>query len=541
MERQELPSKERLPAPAQEGEPASTQETLQPPPTGAGSQYLKTTGVVVLCSLVAWPLSLHANPSDLVMVYLLGVVFVATRYSRTAAILASLLSVATFDYFFVPPIFAFTPSDSAYIPVLAAMLIVGLVISALSERIRHQADLVRLREQRTQALYCLSRDFARMREVNELIKSAVKHIREIFDCRAVVLLPNSSGQLAVPEGSEPAFILSVQQMNVAQQTFESHKVIVPEAKTLMPSACFCLPLVGAESTVGVLVLNPKSIRKLMAAEQRDLLETFVNQTALALERAALSDLAERAQLEVETEKMRNALLSSVSHDLRTPLSAITGAASSLMEDGATMSTDTLKELSQSIYQESARLNRLVRNLLDMTRLESGAIKVKKDWYSLEELIGGALTRLEKRLRSHKVVLDIKSDLPLIKLDDVLIDQVLVNLLDNAVKYSPAESEIQIRAWTENRWLIVEVANTGSSVAPGEEEKIFEKFFRGKVESTAFGAGLGLTICRGIIEAHGGKIWAAHKEEATASFCFTLPIEAEAPTIELEDLEQSVVT
>ena len=262
-----------------------------------------------------------------------------------------------------------------------------------------------------------------------------------------------------------------------------------------------------------------------------MLEAFGGLAALALERAQLAEEAERARLQVETERMRSSLLSSVSHDLRTPLAGITGAASSLLAGDQALDASTRRELTQSIYDEANRLNVLVRNLLDMTRLESGAIHVNKAWQPLEEVIGAALTRMDSALASRPVEVRLSDELPLVPLDEVSIEQVLVNLLENAMRYTPSGSPIELSAWPDGTLVVVEVADRGPGLAPGDEVRVFEKFYR--AQASPHGVGLGLAICRGIVEVHGGRIWAENRPGGGVAFRFELPIEGQPPVLPLE--------
>jgi two-component system sensor histidine kinase KdpD len=304
--------------------------------------------------------------------------------------------------------------------------------------------------------------------------------------------------------------------------------------TLPGANALYLPLVASRGVVGVLGVRPKNHRSLQNPAQLQLLETFANQTALAVESARLAEEAQRAQVLIETEKLRNALLSSVSHDLRTPLASITGAASSLLELENEIETATRRDLTQTIHEEATRLNRLLRNLLDMTRLESGAVKLSKEWQPLEEVIGAALTRLEEQLAGREVRTLLPPDLPFVAFDGVLLEQVLVNLLEHAIKYTPAGSPIEISAQPANNVMIVEIADHGPGMPPADVEKIFDKFYRTRSAEGKGGIGLGLTICKGIIEAHGGRIWAENRPDGGAAFRFTLPINGEASKLSAQE-------
>jgi two-component system sensor histidine kinase KdpD len=296
-----------------------------------------------------------------------------------------------------------------------------------------------------------------------------------------------------------------------------------------------MPLSGSQRLVGVLGVRSQDQRHLFNPEQMHLLETFASQTALAIERARLAEDAERATISAETERLRAALLSSVSHDLRTPLSIITGALSSLAEGRAGADVAAQRDLARGAYDEARRLNRLLGNLLEMTRLESGAVRVRKAWESLEELVGAAVGRLAEDESgdlpdNHPLTINLPAALPLVPLDAVLIEQVLVNLLDNAVKHTPSGTPITLRAREEGGSVLVEVMDGGKGLAPGDETRVFEKFYRGGTDSARGNVGLGLAICRGMIEAHGGRIWAENAPGGGAAFRFTLPLEGLPPIV-----------
>ena len=459
--------------------------------------------------------------SNIVMVYLLGVVGVATRSTRGPSVLASVLSVAAFDFFFVPPYFTFAVSDARHLVTFAVMLVVAIVVSSLTVRIRQQAESARQRERRTAALYAMSRELASVRGMENILTTAVRHIAEVFRSRVVILLPDASGRPTVQSDLPAQFEMDTTELGVSQWAYEHRQMAGLGTNTLPGAKALYLPLVAPRGTLGVLGVHPTELHSLEAPEQIHQLETFANQTALAIERTQLAEEAQQAQVRAEAERLRNALLSSVSHDLRTPLATIMGSASSLLEDGTHFQRGTWQDLLQSILDEAERLNRLVGNLLDMTRLEAGTLAVKKDWLPLEEVIGSALARMEKRLGERPVAIHVPSDLPLVKIDGILIEQLLINLLDNGVKYTPIRSEINISASVSDGAVLVEVADRGPGFGPGEEERIFDKFYRGQTADSR-GVGLGLAICRAIVEAHGGKIWAENRPEGGAVFRFTLP-------------------
>jgi len=376
---------------------------------------------VTACTAVAWAMFPYFGLSNLIMVYLLGVIVVATRYGRGPSLLASVLSVAAFDFFFVPPFYTFAVSDTQYFVTFSVMLVVALVISSLAVRIRAQAESARDREQRIAALYRMSRELARTRGVQELLAVAVRHITEVFRTPVVVLLPDATRRLAPGGGAEMPFAMDTSEMAVSQWVYEHGQVAGQGTDTLPGATGLYLPLLGSQGPVGVLGLRPQNPRSLRTPEQLHQLETFASQTALAIERARLAEEAEQAQVRAETERLRNSLLSSVSHDLRTPLASITGAASTLIESEERLDPATRRDLLEALHEEADRLNRLVQNLLEMTRLEAGALVPHTAWHSVEEVVGAALGRFSKALAERPVSTSIPADLPLVPMDDVLIE------------------------------------------------------------------------------------------------------------------------
>jgi two-component system sensor histidine kinase KdpD len=348
-----------------------------------------------------------------------------------------------------------------------------------------------------------------------------------------VLLPDESRRVSVAVGDGGLFGGGEHERAVAQWAFDNGQLAGPGTPNLPASRGLYLPLAGAEKVLGVLAVQPTAARPLREPDRFQLLRAFANQTALALERCWLAEAAAQARTLAETERTRSALLSSVSHDLRTPLAAITGAATSLRDDDGALPEATRRELADTIAEEAQRLNRLIGDLLEMTRLESGTLRVRKDWHSLEEVVGAALVRLESRLGDRPVVTRIPATLPLVPLDDVLFEQVVWNLVENADKYTPTGEAIELAAAIAGDELRLEVADRGPGLPPGEEQRVFEKFYRGSATSTRPGVGLGLAICRGIVEAHGGRIAAANRPGGGATFTVWIPLEGEPPAVEGE--------
>jgi two-component system sensor histidine kinase KdpD len=498
--------------------------------------YAGTLLVVAACSFVAMLMHRSFELSNLAMVYLIGVVIAAIAFGRGPAIVTAFLSVAIFDFAFVPPRFTLNVSDTQYLVTFGVMLLVAVVIGTLTARLRGQLQSARLRERRTAALYRLSHELAARGTARDVLGAAVDRIAEVFGGRVAVLLPDESGRVSVAVGDVSLFGGGEHERAVAQWTFNNRQSAGLGTQSLSASRGLHLPLTGSAKILGVLSVQPSDPQRLRDPDRLKLLQAFANQTALALERCWLAEAAEHARDQAETERARSALLSSVSHDLRTPLAAITGAASSLRDDAGMLPEATRRGLADTIAEEAQRLNRLIGDLMEMTRLESGALRVRKEWHSLEEVVGAALVRLESRLGDRPVSLTIPDNLPLVPLDDVLFEQVVWNLVENAEKYSPAGRPIDVTAALEERELRFEVADRGPGLTAGEEQRVFEKFYRGSTTSNRAGVGLGLAICRGIAEAHGGRIAAANRPGGGAIFTVWLPLEGEPPRVEDEPPE-----
>jgi two-component system sensor histidine kinase KdpD len=497
------------------------------PPATDWLAYARAVAVVAIATGVAWLLFPFSDPANLVMVYLLGITVVAMRSGRGPALLAALLSVAAFDFFFVPPYLTFAVTDLHYVFTFMVMLIVSLVISGLTVQTRAQAAAAQHREQQTAALYAMSRELASARGVDTLLGVAVRHIREVFGSPVAVLLPDAAGSLSSWPGGQ--LQVDASDLAVGRWVYEHRQPAGLGTATLPGASALYVPLLGSTGAVGVLGVRPEDRHALDEPERLHRLETFASQTALALERARLADATQEAQVRIETERLRNSLLASVSHDLRTPLAAITGAVSTILESGPRLDAATQRELLESVHEEADRLNRLVQNLLEMTRLQSGQVQLKRELHPPEEVIGAALSRMGARLAGRRVTTRVPTDLPLVPMDDVLVEQVLLNLLDNALKYTPPASPVEIITTAGETNVTIEIADRGPGLPAGEEEKVFEKFHRAEPVATR-GAGLGLAICRGIVQAHGGRIWAQNLPGGGVAFLFTLPLGDTRPAL-----------
>ena len=516
-----------------EGAPAPVRPLRVQPHAPDWAAYGLAVAVVAGCTGIAWLMFPHVSLSNLIMVYLLGVVGVATRTSRGPTVLASVLSVVIFDFFFVPPYLSFAVSDSEHLITFFVMLVVALVTSGLTVRIRAQVAAARQRERRIAALYGMSRKLASVHGVDDLLEIALRHMGEVFSGQIALLLPDESGRLAPRRVAPEGMTLGATEMGVAQWVFEHREVAGLGTATLPGARALCVPLAGPRGAVGVLAIVPADARAFESPEALHQLETFANQTALAIERAQLADEARRAEVRVETERMRNSLLSSVSHDLRTPLATIIGASSGLLDGAERLDPATRRDLVRSIHGEASHLDRLVNSLLEMTRLESGAVAIRKEPQALDGVLGAALGRLEALLRARPIRIDLPADLPLVAIDAVLVEQVFLNLLDNATRYSAAGSPIDISAKVAGLTVVVEVSDRGMGFAPGDEQRAFEKFYRGH-SARVRGVGLGLAICRAIVEIHGGSITAENRPGGGATIQFTLPLDSSPPAQEISN-------
>jgi len=504
------------------GEPgaAAPAPDVPAPRLAPAKEYALAAFAVAACTAVCFGMSPFVSLANLVMVYLLGTLLVAARGHRGPATLSAALGVLTFDFFFVPPRFSFNVSDTQYLLTFLVMFVAALIISQLTVRMRIQAEAARLSEMRTAMMHALSRQLASTRGLAAILEVAVRHVAQVFDSDIIALMPGPDGRLEVRAASGDKRDLDEKERSVAQWVFDLGQSAGLGTQTLPVVDALYAPLLGAEGSVGVLRVQPRVRERLMIPDQMLLLESFAHQLALALEVDRLQDDAKQAQLDAEKERLRSSLLSSVSHDLRTPLAAIIGSASSLLQSGS-LTSGKDRELLENIQEEGERLSRLVHNLIETTRLTSGAVQLRKEPHSIEELVGSSLERVDKLLTGREVTTGIPEDLPLVPLDSVLLEQVFVNLLENAARHTPAGTAIALSARLESEALLMEVADRGPGLAADELERVFEKFYHAR--SSSAGAGLGLAICRAVVEAHGGRIWAENRPGGGAVFRFTLPL------------------
>ncbi|TDG06496.1 sensor histidine kinase KdpD [Paraburkholderia guartelaensis] len=478
--------------------------------------------------------------TNLVMLYLLGAVFTAARLGRGPGVLFSFLGVAAFDFFFVPPRMSFTVADTQYLLTFGVMLVTSLMISHLTASLKRQAHLATLRERRTGAMFAMTRELGGALMTDQIIEIGMRHVSEVFQARTAILLPDSLEKVRPKvENPDPATALNEVDLDIAQWVYDQQKQAGHGTETLPAATALYLPLKAPMRTRGVIALLSERMAEFAVPEQRRMLESFVAQIALALERVHYVEIAQDALVSMESERLRNSLLSAISHDLRTPLTAIVGFASVLAEQGVAVSGGPrAQDLSEAIREEALRMNGLVINLLDMARLQEGSMRLNRQWSSIEEVIGAALAGCRRLLGDREVQARVPADLPLLQLDAVLVERLCANLLENAAKYTPAGTPLTIDASMlqeeAHRYVRVEVSDSGPGLPAGMESRVFDKFTRGEKESAQPGMGLGLAISRAIVEAHGGRIGASNRTDMNgkvlgACFWFMLPADETPPT------------
>lgn len=498
-------------------DPEGPREPTAPPDPGAHLVAILIVAITTAAALAARHL---LQVPDVEMLFLLAVMVVGLTSGRRASLLAAVLSVLAYDFFIVPPPYTLDVSDARYLLTFAMMLGLGVVIGTLTQRLREQEHAAVVREQRTSTLYALSRSLGGALDAAGVAAASVHAVAEGFRSDAAFLAARGREQLEQLAIVPAAAALDPGELAVARWVLEHGRPAGRGTDALADATVLCVPLRTWGDVLAVLAVRPPGDRRL-SGEQRELLEALARQAALALDRVRLADEARRAELRAKAEELRSGLLSSVSHDLRTPLAAITGAGTLLLEsDGAEPALR--RELTVTVVEEAERLERLVANLLDMTRLESGVVEPKREWVPLDEVVGAALTRLEHQLAGRPVVTDLAADLPLLSIDPVLLEQLLVNLLENAVRYTPPATEIAIRAVRRDGEVRVEIADRGAGIPPGQEERVFERFHR-VARPGVRGVGLGLAIARAIAQAHGGRLTAGSRPGGGAVFALTLPL------------------
>ncbi|MEP7301848.1 MAG: DUF4118 domain-containing protein [Caldimonas sp.] len=498
--------------------------------------YAVAAAACALVTVATRPLEAFLDLPNIVMLFLLAVLGVALRYGRGPAALASVLNVAAFDYFFVPPKLSFSVSDVQYVLTFGVMLAVGLIVGQLTAGLRYQARIATHRERRSHALFEVARELSSVLATEQVVEAAARAVAREFRAQARLFVLDADDRLApMPAAPEEAGL----DAGTARWAFDHAQAAGLGTDTLPGSSWLYVPLKAPMRTRGVLALQPEEPRLLLVPEQRRQLETFAALAAIALERVHYVEVARNATVQIESERLRNSLLAALSHDLRTPLAGLVGLADTLRLAKPPLSGEQA-EIAEALQSEALRMSTQVNNLLDMARIESGAIRLRREWHSIEEIVGSAVRATARVLAPRLVSTELAAELALVECDAVLIGRVLVNLLENAAKYTPPSARIRISARPQGAFMRVEVADDGPGIRAGLETAIFEKFTRGTRESAIAGVGLGLAICKAIVEAHGGTIVAEKPEGSGAVLVFTLPL-GTAPALDGDAREPPAVS
>ena len=486
---------------------------------------------IVMCAAItvfSRTFLLALDKANLVTLYLLGVVLIALFYGRRPSVFAALINVISFDLFFVQPHFSLAIMDMQYLVTFTVMLIVGVVVGNLTAGMRYQARIARYREQRTRHLYEMTKELGQALSTDDIGRTGYHFLNNAFQAKSCLLIPNAEGQL-LPLKCEGHSAMQIDNA-IAKWSFDKRQPAGAGTDTL-PSVPYQLqPITTADQTLAVLAIEPRNMRQLLIPEQQRMLQTFTGLIASALARLELTKQAESAKLDIEREQLRNSLLAALSHDLKTPLTVLFGQTEILMLN-LSAENSPLTEQVNKMRQQVLSTSRLVNNLLDMARLQSGGIQPNLEWQSLQEITSSAVRTLDYTLHSHPLDIDIPADL-LLYCDANLIERVLINLLENAVKYSHEDTPIGIKARVEGQKIHIEIWDASNAIPDGQEKTIFDKFSRAQKESAIPGVGLGLAICRAIIQLHEGEIWAQNNNKGGASFHFVLPLK-QLPDIETE--------
>jgi two-component system sensor histidine kinase KdpD len=488
---------------------------------------LKGLGLVMLATLLGKLAPEFFAEANLIMVYLLCVLATAFFWGFGPSVLVSIVSVLVFDFLFITPFFTFTVDDTKYILTFVVLLTVGLSISYLMRRIRQQTEAATRRERQTATLYALARDLAISSQIESYISAIVKRAKETFGREAILFLPDSTNKgMLKPYADLQNINVDENEMAAANWCFQ-HQMVAGHGTDTLPNAkARYLPLVTARGTIGVMALSAVDVISELNIEQERLLGTYVDLAAVAIEGIQLGEDVHNAQVLSQilrdTEKLQTALLNSISHDLRTPLVSVIGVLSSLQEEGMSIDDAAKKNMLQVAREEAERLNRLITNLLDVSRIEAGAMKITRQSSDVQDLVGAALEQLGSRAHSHPIVIDILPELPFVYVDFALIVQVLVNILDNALKYSPVDSPVEIKGRQIDHEIRIEVADRGPGIPPQDLLHVFDKFYRIQRPDRVAGTGLGLSISKGIVEAHGGHIAAQNRSGGGTIISLVLP-------------------
>ncbi len=483
--------------------------------------YAASAALVFAATLLGELVKTRLEPTNLAMLYLLAVVIAAVRWGKGPAAATAILGVLSFDFFLVPPYLALQVADVQYVFTFIGLLAAGLVVGTLASRMREQAIQARRREAQTAALYRLAADLADSAGFDAVLQAIRKNVKQIVNCGVAIYLP-AGGALELAS-HDPGFPASEGEKGIARWAYENGTMAGGSPDEAAKRKTRYLPFKTPAGVIGVLGICLRQGAERLTQDEEGLLNALVSQAAVAIQRANLAEQSRHMELMRQTEKLQSALLSSISHDLRTPLVSITGTLSTLQENDPGLDDATRKELIENASEEADRLNRIVGNLLDLTRMEAGTLRVSKRPCDLRDVLGASLEQLRERIGDRAVRVSIPRDFPEIPMDYSFMMKAFYNLLDNAVKYSPHDSPIDIGARVRETAAVIEIRDRGTGIPVGDLASIFERFHRTEKAKRVAGTGLGLSISKGIIEAHGGRIAARNNADSGATFIVTLPL------------------
>lgn len=496
------------------------------------TDWMKTFVIMVLSTLLAFLFrKIGFTEINIIMVYILGVLFVSVLTNGyLMGIVASIVSVLCFNYFFTEPRFTLSVYDTSYLITFPIILIVTLITSTLTTRIQQQAEMSSKREERTQMLYQISRSFLHVSGKESIVNNGIHYLASILKRSIVCYLLEQNAHLSPPYRSEEnehiKLLLDQDEKVVVNWVFTKGQMAGAGTDIFSQAKALYMPINGQRTIVGVIGIS--CFDNVLDTEQKFFLETVIAQMAIAIDRELLSEEKENSKLEIERERLRSNLLRAISHDLRTPLTGIAGASSTILENGDYLDKDTINELLKGIYDDAEWLTRLVENLLSMTRIDEGKLEVQKIFEAVEEVVAESVQHIQKRAADHIIKIKIPDNLIMVPMDGKLIEQVLINLIDNALKYTPKGSIIEIKVYQKEERVFFEVSDNGSGIPEKSIKYLFDRFFtlENKVKDARRGIGLGLAICKSIITAHGGTIEAYNKNDGGAAFRFMLPLKAD---------------
>jgi two-component system, OmpR family, sensor histidine kinase KdpD len=483
--------------------------------------YIIALAVTIGITIMSIPIVSIVGYRTVALIYLLAVSFLSVISSRGPMLLAAILSAVIWDFIFIPPMFSFIPTHIEDAMMLGTYCLIALILGYMTSQLRYKKQALSRQEKRNARLYEFSQILGDSDDINDIINNTINYIGKSLSAKAALYLTDASGELQTVSHAASTLDESIMQKETIEWSFVNKKATGRSTNTFTGTGVLYLPLVAPGSVVGIMVVHPEN-GEIISFEQEDFLQNITSQLSIRIERENLLFENQRSMFLAESERLYKIVLNSISHEIRTPLTAISAASSSLLDEAVDALPKTRKELTYEISKASERLNRVVENLLDMSRLESGLLKLNKQLYDIEDLISVVLRHLDHELKSHNVQVNIDQGLPMIEIDFALMEQAMMNLILNAIMHTQIDSTIIIRADRENNKMAITVSDNGPGISEKDLPVLFEKFRKG-IKSLAGGIGLGLSICRGIAEAHGGSIKVRNIPTGGAEFIIILPL------------------